>query len=211
VFTAFALPRPKHVPANTTAVPSPSDSSSATTPSPDQGQSSDPGLQAPAQLPSQTSQAPLVQSGPYRMVPGPQDDYFDAASLAGFLTAEYRVTQAMDRMAYYLDGPRLTHRDGYNIITDGVVPGCVQVPGTGMPIVLMRDAPTVGGYPKIGAVIRADLWKLAQVRLNGSVRFIPATQEEALAELREIEAYLRQIDAAIAMHEERLHAATRAA
>lgn len=63
VFTAFALPRPKHVPANTTAVPSPSDSSSATTPSPDQGQGNDPGLQAPAQLPSQTSQAPLVQSG----------------------------------------------------------------------------------------------------------------------------------------------------
>lgn len=135
---------------------------------------------APAEA-EKSIDAPLVQSGPYRMVPGPQDDYFDAASLAGFLTAEYRVTQAMDRMAYYLDGPRLTHRDGYNIITDGVVPGCVQVPGTGMPIVLMRDAPTVGGYPKIGVIIEADLGRFAQQRPGSAILFLAVTQTEAQA------------------------------
>jgi len=67
----------------------------------------------------------------------------------------------------------------------------------------MSDAQTTGGYPKIGSVIHADLWKLAQIRLNGAVRFIPATAHEARAALLEERRYLRQIDAAIAMHEER--------
>jgi allophanate hydrolase subunit 2 len=67
----------------------------------------------------------------------------------------------------------------------------------------MSDAQTTGGYPKIGAVIQADLWKLAQVRLNGAVRFIPTTLHEARHALLEERTYLRQIDAAITMHEER--------
>ncbi|CAH2784247.1 MAG: Allophanate hydrolase 2 subunit 2 (EC [uncultured Paraburkholderia sp.] len=43
----------------------------------------------------------------------------------------------------------------------------------------MRDAQTTGGYPKIGAIIQADLWKLAQVRLNTAIRFIPTIPYEA--------------------------------
>jgi 5-oxoprolinase (ATP-hydrolysing) subunit C len=77
------------------------------------------------------------------------------------------------------------------------------VPPNGQPIVLMSDAQTTGGYPRIGTVIQADLWKLAQVRLNGAIRFIPTTLREAREAQLEERAYLRQIDAAIAMHEER--------
>ena len=89
-------------------------------------------------------------------------------------------------------------------ISHAVLPGTIQVPSNGQPIVLMSDAQTTGGYPRIGVVIAADLWKLAQVRLGGAVRFVRSTREEARYALAEQQAYLRQIDAAIAMHEERM-------
>jgi allophanate hydrolase subunit 2 len=75
----------------------------------------------------------------------------------------------------------------------------------------MSDAQTTGGYPRIGSVIRADLWRLAQVQLNGSIRFVPSSREEALSALGKAEAYLTQIDVAMAMHEEQLQRTTRAA
>jgi 5-oxoprolinase (ATP-hydrolysing) subunit C len=53
-----------------------------------------------------------------------------------------------------------------------VIPGTVQVPPSGQPIILMGDAQTTGGYPRIGVVIRADLWKLAQAPLNGRLRLV---------------------------------------
>lgn len=134
--------------------------------------------QAPSE-PERSIGAPEPESGPYRVVLGPQDDHFSEASVAEFLTGAYRITRQMDRMAYRLDGPKLTHRGGYNIISDGVVPGCIQVPGTGLPIVLMQDAPTVGGYPKIGVVIQADLGRLAQERPGNEVSFQAVTQAEA--------------------------------
>jgi allophanate hydrolase subunit 2 len=118
---------------------------------------------------------------PYRVVLGPQDDYFSEASVATFLAAAYRITHQMDRMAYRLDGPVLTHQKGYNIISDGVVPGCIQVPGTGLPMVLMRDAPTVGGYPKVAVIVEADLGRLAQQRPGATVSFQSVSQMEAQA------------------------------
>lgn len=110
---------------------------------------------------------------PFRIVPGPQEGHFEPDSLDAFFSREYEVTWQQDRMAYRLEGPQLTHLGsrGYNIITDGVVPGCIQVPGTGLPIVLMRDAGTVGGYPKLGAVIESDLGRLAQQRPGTKIRF----------------------------------------
>src|ERR1700744_2635392 len=100
-------------------------------------------------------------------------------------------------------GPGPQRTDQAELLSPAVLPGTIQVPPNGQPIVLMSDAQTTGGYPKIGAVIQADLWKLAQVRLNAAVRFIPTTPYEARQALLEERTYLRQIDAAIAMHEER--------
>ena len=114
---------------------------------------------------------PTEDPGPYRLVLGPQEAFFDEDTLSRFLSGTYRVTWQQDRMAYRLDGPVLRHRNSYNIISDGVLPGCIQVPGTGLPIILMRDAGTVGGYPKIGTVIEADLGRLAQTRPESTVRF----------------------------------------
>ena len=110
-----------------------------------------------------------------------------------------------------LFGTALERESRADPLSHAVLPGTIQVPPNGQPIVLMSDAQTTGGYPRIGSVIRADLWKLAQVRLNGGVRFVETTPDGARAALAEERAYLRQIDAAIAMHDERLAARTRAA
>jgi biotin-dependent carboxylase-like uncharacterized protein len=156
-------------------------------------------------------QAGAARALPIRVLRGPEYDGFTAQAQKAFWSDEWLVTPNSNRMGYRLAGTELKRVKRTELLSHAVLPGTIQVPPNGQPIVLMSDAQTTGGYPKIGAVIGADLWKLAQVRLNDSVRFMPATQEEALAELREIEAYLRQIDAAIAMHEERLQATTRAA
>ena len=109
--------------------------------------------------------------GPIRVVMGPQQEYFTPEAVGSFLSAEFHVSSKMDRLGYRLDGPALAHAGDYNIISDGLVAGCIQVPGSGAPIVLMRDAQLPGGYPKIATVISADLGRLAQMRPGAPVRF----------------------------------------
>ena len=143
--------------------------------------------------PDRAIEPPERADGPYDVVLGPQDDYFTEEALAAFLAAGFQVTRQMDRMAYRLDGPVLAHRDGYNIITDSVMPGSIQVPGTGLPIVLMRDAPTVGGYPKIASVVETDLGRLAQQRPGNAVLFQAVTPQEAHVRRRRFLARLQVI------------------
>ena len=114
-----------------------------------------------------------------RVVLGPQSDYFTDVALKTFLRATYHVTRQSDRMGYRLDGPPLSHAGRYNIISDGVLPGCVQVPGNGVPIVLLRDAPTTGGYPKIATMVESDIELLAQRRPGAAVRFVALSVEQA--------------------------------
>lgn len=140
---------------------------------------------------------------PIRVLKGPEYDSFTAEAQKTFWADEWLVTPNSNRMGYRLAGTALERRQKTDLLSHAVLPGTIQVPPNGQPIVLMSDAQTTGGYPKIGAVIQADLWKLAQVRLNGAVRFLPTTPEEARQALQEERTYLRQIDAAIAMHEER--------
>ncbi len=119
--------------------------------------------------------------GPIRFVPGPQEERFTPEALAAFRTRSFTVSPRSDRMAYRLSGPRLAHAHGHDIVSEGVLPGSIQVPGDGQPIVLMRDCQTTGGYPKIGTVISADLDRLAQCPPGTVVRFTPVTREVAIA------------------------------
>jgi biotin-dependent carboxylase-like uncharacterized protein len=137
---------------------------------------------------------PFVHSGgPLRVLPGPQDDHFDAAAWALFLGSDYRVTREADRMGLRLEGPALPHRTGYgaDIASEAVLPGAVQVPGAGQPIVLGVDAQTIGGYAKIATVIAADLPRLAHARPGDVLRFRTVSRDEALAARRELAAALR--------------------
>nr|WP_249730085.1 biotin-dependent carboxyltransferase family protein [Chelatococcus sp. YT9] len=130
--------------------------------------------------PSRFTDGPAVEGGPVRVVLGPQDDYFEPATIARFLGERYRVSPRIDRMGYQLDGPKLIAAGGHNIVSDGIVSGHVQVPGHGQPIVLMRDRQTTGGYPKIATVISADLDRLAQSVPGTELTFRAIEREEAV-------------------------------
>jgi biotin-dependent carboxylase-like uncharacterized protein len=127
---------------------------------------------------------PVIDTGPIRFVPGPQDDFFTPESLDLFAAAHYSLSSRSDRMAYRLAGPALTHAKGHDIVSDGIALGAIQVPGDGLPLVLMADRQPTGGYPKIGTVIRADLPRLAQTRPGQTLRFDPVTVDAAVEALR---------------------------
>jgi biotin-dependent carboxylase-like uncharacterized protein len=114
-----------------------------------------------------------------RVVLGPQQDYFTADAVNTFLSAAYAVSAQADRMGFRLDGPKLAHAKGYDIVSDGIVAGAVQVPGSGQPIVMLADAQTTGGYAKIATVISADVPAIARRRPGAPVRFAAVTQAEA--------------------------------
>lgn len=122
-----------------------------------------------------------LASGAIRVVLGPQHDYFTPAGVATFLACEYRVTDKTDRMGTQLDGPTIEHADGFNIVSDGIMNGSIQVPGNGRPLVLLADRQTTGGYPKIATVISPDLFRLGQRRPGDLIRFRQVTAEEAEA------------------------------
>jgi biotin-dependent carboxylase-like uncharacterized protein len=127
-----------------------------------------------------------------RVLAGPQAEEFGDA-FATFLASEWTMSAASDRMGYRLEGPKLSHRRGHDTVSDGTVNGSIQVPGSGQPIVLMRDRGTTGGYPKIATVIGPDLGALAQRRAGERVRFTEIGIEEAQAEARRLAETIRSL------------------
>ena len=105
--------------------------------------------------------APL-RAGAVRVILGPQDSHFDAAAIATLLSTSWLVGLDSDRVGARLDGPRLSHAGPSEIVSDGMVPGCIQIPPDGRPIVMLADCPTTGGYPKIACVVTDDLGLVAQ-------------------------------------------------
>jgi biotin-dependent carboxylase-like uncharacterized protein len=141
--------------------------------------------------------APRVHAGPFRVVPGPQDDYFTAAGIATLTSQPYVISAQADRMGYRLTGPAIEHAKGFNIVSDGIPTGAIQVPGSGEPIVLLADAGTTGGYPKIATMISADLPRFVQNRPGSEVRFQTVTQAEAIAAAREQAALIEAVRAGL--------------
>jgi len=122
--------------------------------------------------------------GPIRIVWGPQEEYFTEAGRNIFVGSDYRVSREADRMGIRFEGPTIEHavsveKGGADIISDGIGPGAIQVPGAGLPIVLLADRQTVGGYPKIATVASVDLPRLGRLLPGQTVRFQPVTVEEA--------------------------------
>ncbi len=117
-----------------------------------------------------------------RVVPGPQQDYFTAAAIDTFYTAPYTITADSNRMGLRLSGERLTHNEkGFNLVSDGIVTGAIQVPGNGQPIILFNDHQLTGGYPKIATVISADLPKLGRISPGETIDFKAVGIEQAEA------------------------------
>lgn len=125
-----------------------------------------------------------------RVLLGPQEDRFTEEGIATFLGTAWKVTPQNDRMGYRLDGPPVRLRAAADILTDPLLPGAVQVTGSGLPIAMMVDCHTAGGYAKIATIAGPDLRLLAQARTGDEIRFAACRQAEAVAALRAERAWL---------------------
>ncbi len=129
-----------------------------------------------------------------RVVPGPQDDLFDADATATFYNSVYTVSDKSDRMGCRLEGPEVPAIDGaHDIVSDGVLSGAIQIPGDAQPIILLADRQTTGGYAKIGVIASVDLALVAQASPGATVRFERITAEDAAALARDRTEKLRDI------------------
>ncbi|MBT9568869.1 MAG: biotin-dependent carboxyltransferase family protein [Thiobacillus sp.] len=121
---------------------------------------------------------PTPCEGPLRVVPGPQVHLLDNDGLAALFAGEFRVAAASDRRGLRLAGPMVSHIP-VDLPSQGVMPGAIQVPPDGQPIILGWDGPVTGGYPVVAGVITADWPRLAQLRPGDTVRFVTIEQERA--------------------------------
>jgi biotin-dependent carboxylase-like uncharacterized protein len=126
-----------------------------------------------------------------KVIPGPQDHHFTEKGLQVFFSSSYLVTPQCDRMGIRLDGQRIERRTHVeeSIISEALIPGAIQVPGDGKPIIILTELVT-GGYTKIATIISTDLGKVAQLKPGDRVRFEPISIEEAHLLLREQEELL---------------------
>ena len=109
-----------------------------------------------------------------RAISGPRLDWFESGALDRLCSGTYIVTPASNRTGLRLDGARMRRSSGAELPSEGVVTGALQVPPDGLPILLLADHPTVGGYPVIAVVASADLGVAAQLRPGDRIRFIRA-------------------------------------
>lgn len=93
---------------------------------------------------------------------------------------EYTVRQEMDRMGMRLNGAPLIHKDTPDIISSPIIPGAIQIPKDGQPMIMLRDAQTVGGYTRIGCVLSCDLNKLAQKKPGDKIKFTCISYDEGV-------------------------------
>lgn len=146
---------------------------------------------------------PLQREGctAVRVLPAAEYLQYTEDSRAAFWRNDWKITPQSDRYGYRLSGEQpLQPVAAMEMRSHGIVPGVIQVPPDGQPIVQMRDAQPTGGYPKIGTVIEADLWRLGQAPIGSRVRFVETTWDEALDALDEIQAWLAAAARQIALH-----------
>jgi len=113
-----------------------------------------------------------------RVVAGPQVCGFEDVGLASFFSGHYQITAATDRRGLRLAGPVVTYAGG-ELPSQGVLPGAIQVPPDGQPIILGWDGPVTGGYPVIAVVVTADLASLAQLKPGDTLQFETVEVERA--------------------------------
>jgi len=114
-----------------------------------------------------------------RIVLGPEADRFTEEGVAALLGGEYEMLPQSDRMGARLRGPRIAHRRGHDIVSDGIALGSIQVPGDGQPIALLVDRQSTGGYTKVATVCSFDIGRLGQVKPGQRLRFRALTLADA--------------------------------
>jgi biotin-dependent carboxylase-like uncharacterized protein len=117
---------------------------------------------------------PPVHRPVLRVLPGPRRDWLEPAAWALLVSAEWSVTADSNRVGLRLSGPRLTRAVEDELPSEGLVPGALQVPPDGAPVLFLADHPVTGGYPVLAVVATADLPAAAQLRPGDVVAFRPA-------------------------------------
>jgi biotin-dependent carboxylase-like uncharacterized protein len=135
-----------------------------------------------------------------RVLPAAEYGCFTEAARTAFWGEPWTITPQSDRYGYRLAGPALATQASLELRSHGIVPGVIQVPPGGQPIVQMRDAQPSGGYPKIGTVIEADLWRLGQAPIGARVRFLETSWDEAIGAGEENAAWLASVGRLVELH-----------
>ncbi len=149
-------------------------------------------MEAAARTLPEAARPPYGPSPVLDAIPGPQADRFSPEDLASFFSSEYRISPSSDRMGYRLQGRALRSNLRPELTSEGMAPGCIQVPADGQPIAMLADCATTGGYPKIGCLASASLPLLAQCTPGqDAVRFRQVSVEAAQAEYRRMMSTLR--------------------
>jgi allophanate hydrolase subunit 2 len=102
-------------------------------------------------------------------------------------------------MAYRLEGPKISHRGKADIISEPLMPGAIQVPNDGAPIILMVDGQVTGGYAKIANVIRADIPVLAQKIPGEEILFEAVDLDRAYEALEQQEQFLLRLEDSLSL------------
>jgi antagonist of KipI len=126
---------------------------------------------------------PRYEPGVVHITRGTHADLFDEPAWRALTETQYKVSTASDRTGYKLDGLPVKNPAGI-LPSEASCPGAIQIPGDGLPIVLMADAPTVGGYPKIAVVAEADLPIVAQRAPGETIQFELITIEQSQRALK---------------------------
>jgi antagonist of KipI len=138
-----------------------------------------------------------------RLISGAHADFLSAPSRTKLFSASFTISASSDRMGYRLEGVELPLRSPIELLSEGVAFGTVQLPPDGMPIVLMADRQTTGGYPRIGEVASVDLPLIAQLKPGDRLRFRPISVDEAQQLYLRYEQDLAQARVAIALRHSR--------
>ncbi|KGT92875.1 allophanate hydrolase [Erwinia typographi] len=136
-----------------------------------------------------------------RVIPAAEYPLFPPACRQALWQEPWKITSQSNRYGFRLEGTPLLPEKPLEMRSHGIVPGVIQVPHGGQPIIQMRDAQPMGGYPKIGAVIEADIWRLSQIPIGKSVRFIETNYEQGLAALEAVQGYLKQVREMVTLHQ----------
>ncbi len=114
-----------------------------------------------------------------RVITGPEWSKFSPAEQTFFLCQSFQLSPHCNRLGYRLNPEIEGYESRGEMLSSGIVPGTIQISNSGQPVVLMADAQTTGGYPRIANVIKADLDGLGQLKPGDSLTFEPVNLDEA--------------------------------
>lgn len=140
----------------------------------------------------------FYEKAPIRILPGTEWQQFSRGMQTSFINQSYTISNKSDRMGYQLDSHKSIFLEKpFQLLSEAVTFGTIQLPPSGHPILLMADRQTTGGYPKIAQVITADLHRLAQLAPQQTLLFQLVSLEQAEEAYFELEQQLRLLEAVL--------------